>query len=130
MDTTFFNPNKFKVETLNGLNMTLLENVLCADETILPKGATSDGASSPRYLWPLIAPFGTYWREAFFHDVLYRVLCLQKDVCDTKFHQALLANPNISKVTAFALYEAVSKFGTSSYSNDLAQPITVLSVRN
>src|ERR1700753_2679624 len=126
MDTTFFNPNKFKVETLDGRNFTLLEDVVCADGTILPKGASSDGASSPRYAWPLIAPFGSYWREAFMHDILYRVICLPKAECDSKFYQAMLVNPNISKADAFALYNAVHYFGTSSSSEDLAQPITVL----
>lgn len=129
MDTTFFNPAEFPVKTIDGRNFTLLEDIVCNDGTILPKGASSDGASSPRYLWPLIAPFGTYWREAFMHDILYRVLCLPKTECDSKFYQAMLVSPNISKADAFALYSAVRFFGTGSYSDDLAQPITVLPVK-
>lgn len=37
----------------------------------IPTGFTTDFASVPRFLWPIVPPFGKYTRAATVHDWLY-----------------------------------------------------------
>ena len=43
------------------------DSVHC-DDTRIPAGFTSDGASVPRFLWRLFPPFGKYLEAAVVHD--------------------------------------------------------------
>ena len=71
-----FSPDYFKVATNDGHNFYLLEDVTYTSKDgtvyILPKGATSDGASVPEVLWNVLPPFGKYWQAAYLHDCAYR----------------------------------------------------------
>jgi len=42
------------------------------DSIVIPKGFFTDFASSPRLLWALVPPLGTYGKAAVVHDYLYR----------------------------------------------------------
>jgi len=65
-----------RVSSLDGRNFVLLADVfyVAGDGTryCLPAGATSDGASTPPEVWPLVPPFGKYWPAAYLHDAAYR----------------------------------------------------------
>ena len=66
----------FKVSSVDGRNFVLLADVfyISADGTryCLPAGASSDGASTPPEVWPILPPFGKYWPAAYLHDAAYR----------------------------------------------------------
>lgn len=122
-----FSSEKFKVETLDGENFSLLEDVSYVAQNgnvyTIKKGAESDGASAPSFIWNIIPPFGNYWREAYLHDYLYRYTTLAKSVCDNLFYEAMIGN-GVSKVKAWELYEAVKLAGGTSFSNDRKQQTT------
>lgn len=122
-----FSSEKFKVETLDGENFSLLEDVsyIANDGSVytIKKGALSDGASAPSFIWSFIPPFGNYWREAYLHDYLYRYTTILKVRCDNLFYEAMVSN-GVSKVKAWELYEAVRIGGESSFSNDRKQQTT------
>jgi hypothetical protein len=66
----------FKVSSVDGRNFVLLADVFYLSaggrRYCLPAGASSDGASTPREVWPLLPPFGQYWPAAYLHDAAYR----------------------------------------------------------
>lgn len=39
---------------------------------VIPRGARTDGASTPAVIWGDIPPFGTYWQSAVLHDSAYQ----------------------------------------------------------
>lgn len=65
-----------RVEYLDGRRWLLLEPFAYFDATWgfidVPLGFTTDFASIPRMLWPLLPPTGAYGKAAVVHDWLYR----------------------------------------------------------
>lgn len=39
---------------------------------VIPRGFLTDGASVPRFLWPILPPFGPYNKASLLHDYLYK----------------------------------------------------------
>jgi len=39
---------------------------------VIPRGATTDGASTPPEIWPFLPPFGSYWLPSALHDCAYQ----------------------------------------------------------
>lgn len=82
-----FVPSRFLSPDLNledlvlrytdGRNWILLEEFDFASAALerlihIPVGFTTDFASTPRILWPIFPPTGTYGKAALGHDFLYR----------------------------------------------------------
>jgi len=63
-------------ETSDGRNIVLLEDLVYVAKNgvqyLMPTGSKSDGASTPKAIWNLIPPFGTYWMGTVLHDGAYR----------------------------------------------------------
>lgn len=116
-----FSVGKFKVETSDGRNFTLLEAFTYTrangDVITVPAGTTSDGASTPRLLWREIPPFGTYWPAAFLHDYLYRDTEHDKAYCDATLLEAMQFL-GVSEFEAKTIYDGVHLFGWSSFEGD------------
>ena len=130
----------FQVATTDGRNFTLLADAfyVAKDGTryCLPAGATSDGASTPAEVWPLIPPFGLYWPAAFLHDAAYRntlFVCnsdnntditttrvkaaLPKEKCDALLLEAM-ETLGVGMVERHTIYEGVVLGGKSSFETD------------
>lgn len=136
-----FSSEYLEVASSDGRNFTLLKEVVytAADGTvyIMPVGATSDGASTPSIVWPLIPPFGIYWKAAFLHDCAYRNTLgvddkskanpqiipanLPKCDCDALLCEAM-ESLGVGKTRIDEIYEAVVVAGTSSFDSDRKIP--------
>lgn len=117
-----FTSAEFKVSTADGRLFTLLEPVYyirpsTGETIVIPSGATSDGASTPREIWGILPPFGLYWRAAFLHDYLYRNTGRNKSDCDLIFKEAMI-ECLVPILIATAMYEAVSRGGEWSFDDD------------
>ena len=95
-------------------------------EYVIPIGASTNGASVPRELWPLFPPFGEYWLAAALHDCAYRntlqytdgTKCgLSKDSCDLLFKEAM-ESLEVSELTVKTLYEGVKLGGWKAFKDD------------
>lgn len=101
-------------------------------------GATTDGASTPQVGWNVLPPFGWYWLAALAHDFAYRgqVEVQNADGTWTRIQMAfgdanqmildlmtVLQTQPQHEAEKWVIYEAVSKAGQQSFSDDLAQPI-------
>jgi hypothetical protein len=124
----------FKVTTRDGRNVVLVTSAFyeAGDGTVycLPAGATSDGASTPKEVWPLLPPFGLYWPAAVLHDCAYRNTLLRqegvwkranltKEQCDNLLLEAM-ASLNVDEVTRQTIYEGVAIGGHNSFEQDRA----------
>ena len=124
----------FRVSTQDGRNFALLADAfyVAKDGTryCLPAGSTSDGASTPPEIWPLIPPFGLYWPAAFLHDAAYRntlLVCdaaagrakanLPKDKCDALLLEAM-ETLGVGLVERHTIYDGVVIAGNSSFEAD------------
>jgi hypothetical protein len=121
-----FSTDTLKVATSNGRNFVLLEpfsyTSLAGMIINVPAGATSDGASTPREIWPTIPPFGLYWMAAFLHDYLYRCTQLPKVQCDDLFKEAM-GILGCSVIEVDAIFEGVNLFGQESFNDDRAAQV-------
>ena len=134
--TASFQGLPFQVATTDGRNFTLLADVIYvgADATryCLPAGAISDGASTPREVWPLIPPFGLYWPAAYLHDASYRntlrvwdgsawvAAALPKAKCDALLLEAMEAL-GVGVVERETIYEGVAIGGSPAFNRDRAE---------
>lgn len=77
---------------------------------IVPVGASTDGASIPRFLWSILPPVGAdYWMPAVLHDWLYRRTQRAKGACDKLLLEAMLDH-GVNKFKAEVIYCGV-KYG-------------------
>lgn len=128
-----FQVQYFKVASIEGHNFVLLEDVVYISSIgtiyILPKGATSDGASTPQTIWNILPPFGTYWKAAYLHDCAYRNTLLLSDRTPANLTEQqsneLLKEAMIfsgdGDLTIFNIYEGVALGGKSSFIADRAK---------
>lgn len=130
--TPGFQSDDFTVSTSDGRNFVLLNSVIyiAKDGTkwIIPADTTSDGASTPRFTWDVLPPFGAYWRAAVLHDAAYRGTLvnadggeanLPKDKCDNLLLEAMeLCGVDI--IDRQAIYQAVRLAGGEAFSEDRA----------
>lgn len=118
------------VITADGRNFALTRPVtyIAVDGRVfvMPEGATSDGASTPPELWPMLPPFGLYWLAAYLHDCAYRNTLrlpsgenanLPKPECDLLLKEAMLSL-GVDQLTAEKFYWGVSIGGWGSFSAD------------
>lgn|SRR5574337_169544 len=110
-----------KVETGDGRFFTLLEPLIYttnAGEVItVPIGCTTDGASTPKAIWNVIPPFGTYWLAAVLHDYLYRVTNRPKFECDNLLLEAMVSL-RVDEALRNAIYDGVHLGGQISFDED------------
>ena len=100
----------------------------------IPRGASSDGISSPPASWPVRPPFGKDWLAGCFHDAAYRntllvvetslsgfesthLAELPKDKCDMLLREAALSLGD-SETEADALFYGVKDFGWKAFNQD------------
>jgi hypothetical protein len=109
-----FSTKTIRVQTSDGHFFVLLESFsYTADDGtvyVVPAGTVTDGCSSPRILWPFVAPFGFPFLSAVLHDFLYSGSGVPKARCDELFHEAMLS-VGVTRLTAAVLYAAVRYFG-------------------
>ena len=109
------------VETSDGRHATLLEPLVYtskAGEVITaPVGTISDGASTPKIIWNLIPPFGSYWLATVLHDYLYRVTKQPRDYCDSMLLEAM-ESLNVELLLREAIYEGVRLGGGIPFEDD------------
>lgn len=143
-----FQSDFFKVVTGDGRHCTLIDDEiyvsLTGDVYVIPKGSTSDGASTPSIIWITIPPFGDYWKEAFLHDAAYRDLLLVVTFPDGKIKSNLdgttlkrasltkgqsddllkeaMKLAGVNEYTAAKIYEGVHLGGWKSFTDDRKQP--------
>lgn len=135
--TPGFQVKGFKTYTEDGRNCILLNpvpyNSIAGKRYVLPRYATSDGASTPPELWITLPPFGSYWKAAYLHDCAYHntllwyddggdlvrpALC--KSECDLLLKEAMQLL-GTHEITATEIYEGVRLGGQSSYDGDRAR---------
>lgn len=116
-----FSKPTLKCETSDGRMFTLLEPLVYTAKSgeviIVPVGATTDGASTPKVIWNIIPPFGTYWLAAVLHDYLYRVTKRLKNECDSLLLEAM-ESMGVDLVLREAIYEGVHFGGQVSFDED------------
>lgn len=101
-------------------------------------GASTDLASTPRAGWALLPPGGWYARAAGAHDLVYRAeaevqlddaswlrIQMPFDDCNSMLLDLMtsLQTSPMQEGEKMLIYEAVSKAGQTSFSDDLAKPI-------
>ncbi len=85
------------------------------DFIIIPKGFVTDGASIPKWLWPIVGhPFAEFRQAAVVHDFLYRTHIRTKNDSDKIFLEAMEVL-EVKKWKRDIMYWAVSTFGEKSW---------------
>jgi len=79
-------------------------------------GFISDGASIPRFLWPVVGPQfdPRTFTAAFLHDVLYAVQLTSRAYADERFYEDL-RRVGIRRTKAWAYWAAVRAFGWAAW---------------
>lgn len=80
---------------------------------IIPKGFITDLASTPRFLWSILPPFGRYSVAALVHDYLYRI-GYDKKLADKVFYELMIKHGTY-KWKAKVMYYGVKLFGFKAY---------------
>jgi len=123
-----------KATSSDGRNFTLCEPVIyCAknNETFRAAvGGSTDGLSTPKQIWSLIPPFGSYWPAGIIHDAGYRnslekrqpdgtwsKIALAKDECDEIFLEAM-ESLGVELLLREAIYEGVHLGGAWAFDDD------------
>ncbi len=83
---------------------------VCDQLVSIPRGFTTDLASTPRLLWAIFPPFGAYLEAAVLHDALYRQKLFPRNKADLIFFHHML-HDGVSKPVAFTFYCVVRFFG-------------------
>lgn len=76
----------------------------------VPKGFKTDLATTPRFLWIMLPPFGRYSQAAVVHDYLYHSDFFNKIDADKMFYE-LMIKYGTWKWKAKIMYWAVFLFG-------------------
>ena len=110
---------------------------------IIPRGTSTDGASTPSIIWTKLPPFGDYWQSAVLHDSAYKNQLLvwpagsmpdgipithemtttlakanlSKDDCDNLLKEAMELS-GVEQRIIDIIYEGVHLCGASSYKED------------
>ena len=127
----------------DGRNWKLLTPVvyraLCGSVFIIPRGASTDGASTPAIIHNLLPPTGAYWQSCVLHDAAYQNTLLEwpkdeplpdlrkhlvapkanltKDDCDELLKQAMELS-GVDAATVAIIYDGVRLGGASSFKED------------
>jgi hypothetical protein len=113
------------VRYVDARNWLYLEPFEFASETLerilrIPAGFTTDFASTPRIVWPIFPPTGTYSKAAGGHDYLYRTpgICSRLQADET-FKEMMVALKVAWEIRDL-MFLAVREFGASSYKGGVA----------
>lgn len=116
-----FNTQGLLCRTFDGRNFMFKEKIEYVTESgetlVFDVDETSDGASTPSFIWGICPPFGKHWRAAVVHDLLYRFTKREKKFCDNVFHEIMKAD-GVSPFESFAMYQAVKDFGEKAFEED------------
>lgn len=86
------------------------------DIIIVPKGFITDFASSPKWTWWIVPPFGRYSPCAVIHDFLYRNGLRTRKECDDIFLEAMVVM-DVPVWQRNLIYGSVRIFGGPAYNN-------------
>jgi hypothetical protein len=98
---------------------------------VVPRGARTDGCSTPKEIWPFLPPFGDYWLAAVLHDAGYQntllveneqgtalqTANLTKEQCDNLFKEAM-QTLGVNEATVDKIYWGVSVGGWKAFKTD------------
>lgn len=98
---------------------------------LIPRGATTDGTSTPPEIWFSLPPFGDYWLAAVLHDCGYQntllmvneegtaevKAALTRDQCDDLFKEAM-ESLGVPAWTVDKIYFGVHEFGWRAFKED------------
>jgi Protein of unknown function (DUF1353) len=132
-----FHNQDLAVRTADGHNFVLLEALVYTTKdgrTIrVPIGGTSDGISTPRFIWNIISPFGPQWFPGILHDGGYRDtleelqpdgtwehVTLARYECDELIEEALLSH-GVGEVETETIYKNLRLFGDKAFEADRAK---------
>lgn len=98
---------------------------------LIRKGFRTDGASIPRFLWPVVgSPFDpNYIAPALAHDALYEAELLDRPECDAEFRELLNKNGDHAADKASTFYRAVRCCGWKTWYFDHTSA-TILAARS
>lgn len=124
---TGFSTDVIKVTSHDGWHFTVAEaftyTSLAGEAYVVPVGATTDGASTPRLAWTETPPFGNYWMAAVLHDFLFRQSKLDEALCDSLLKEAMFAL-GVHTLLIDIIFNAVKLGGHSSFVADRATQAT------
>ena len=121
--------------TQDGRHGTIVEpityNAVDGRTFVIPRGATTDGTSTPPEIWFDLPPFGDYWLAAILHDCAYQNTLLvvnpqgtsqdkanlSSDECDNLFKEAM-ESLGVPDWTIEKIYMGVHEFGWRAFGND------------
>lgn len=120
------------VRTEDGHRCILMEPLVYVSNAgktiIVPRGAQSDGASTPRVIWATLPPTGLYWKACLLHDALYRstatdedgnTLSLSREESDDLLLEAMVSL-RVPDWQRKAIYEGVRLGGSWAFASDRA----------
>lgn len=121
--STFTGPLRLEHQNANWRRWKLLEPLAWdagGNLVIVPTGFETDGATVPRFLWPLLPMTGRYLRAAVLHDFLYSRLrqgtphpyVTTRKAADRLFLDAMRV-VGVERPRRWILYLAVRAFGAA-----------------
>ena len=98
-------------------NFELLTDYQCTSGTRIPKGFITNFASSPKILWWIVSPMGSYGYAALEHDYLYSIADIPRKNIDKIFYQAMKRH-EVKLWKRLPIYYAVRLFGGKYYKQE------------
>lgn len=83
----------------------------------VPQGFVTDFASTPRWIWSMLPPFGTYQKASVVHDYLYWMQDCSKEQADKLLYIAMTEG-NVDPVKRWLIYQGVKDFGDGAWAED------------
>jgi hypothetical protein len=80
----------------------------------IPSGFITDGASSPRFVIPVVSQWGKHGRASVIHDWLYRYKPVDRKTADKMFVNAMKLD-GVVKWKIFLIHFALQMFGKFSW---------------
>jgi hypothetical protein len=84
---------------------------------VVPAGFVTDFASTPRAIWAVLPPFGTYQLAAVVHDFLYWDQGCTREQADALLRVAM-AESRVEPWKRDLIWDAVRRFGSPAWSNN------------
>jgi len=86
---------------------------------VVPKGFVTDFASTPRALWAVLPPFGTYQLAAVVHDFLYWDQGCTREQADDLLRVAMFES-KVESAKRDVIWQAVRRFGGTAWNQNAA----------
>lgn len=86
----------------------------------VPAGFVTDFASTPRAIWAVLPPFGTYQLAAVVHDFLYWDQGCTREQADALLRVAM-AESRVEPAKRDVIWQAVRRFGASAWDTNAAE---------